>query len=112
MSQTAVFQGENTHIPPKLPFAIAVLGILWLAYAASNYGGTRYVIAVAIGGLAGIGLYHAGFGFTAAWRRIVSERRGQGLRAQMILLAAAWLFTQLAHYADGILANQGQSRAS
>ncbi|NRB29073.1 MAG: YeeE/YedE family protein [Rhizobiaceae bacterium] len=93
MSQTAVFQGENTHIPPKLPFAIAVLGILWVAYAASNYGGTRYVIAVAIGGLAGIGLYHAAFGFTAAWRRIVTERRGQGLRAQMILLAAACLFT-------------------
>lgn len=37
----------------------------------------------------GIALYHASFGFTTAWRRFISERRGSGLRGQMIMLAVA-----------------------
>src|SRR5207249_11705188 len=36
-------------------------------------------------------LYHALFGFTSAWRIFISDRRGVGLRAQMIMLAAAVL---------------------
>ncbi|WP_247869276.1 YeeE/YedE family protein [Ahrensia sp. R2A130] len=57
------------------------------------FGGPRYGVAVAIGALAGFALYHAAFGFTGAWRRVVSEKRGQGLRAQMVLLIAACAFT-------------------
>ncbi|MEM8750849.1 MAG: YeeE/YedE family protein [Pseudomonadota bacterium] len=57
------------------------------------YGGWRSVIATIIGGVAGFGLYHASFGFTAAWRRIVTEKRGQGLRSQMLLLVLACSLT-------------------
>jgi hypothetical protein len=32
-------------------------------------------------------LYHAAFGFTSAWRVFISDRRGAGLRAQMLMLA-------------------------
>lgn len=60
---------------------------------ASFHGGVRYVVASFIGLLAGFTLYHAAFGFTAAWRNIVTQRRGQGLRAQMFLLVAACALT-------------------
>ena len=70
--------------------AVATIGVCALAFP---FGGWRYVVAILIGTLAGIGLYHAAFGFTSAWRRIVTERRGQGLRAQMILLAATCAIT-------------------
>lgn len=42
-----------------------------------------------LGALMGLVLYHAAFGFTSAWRVFISDRRGAGLRAQMIMLAVA-----------------------
>ncbi|HIX62240.1 MAG TPA: YeeE/YedE family protein, partial [Candidatus Halomonas stercoripullorum] len=36
-------------------------------------------------------LYHAAFGFTSSWRIFIKERRGRGLRAQMVMLAIAVL---------------------
>lgn len=44
-----------------------------------------------IGGALGLALYHASFGFTSAWRVFIAERRGAGLRAQMVLMALAVL---------------------
>jgi hypothetical protein len=41
-----------------------------------------------VGALAGIVLYHAAFGFTTAWRVFIADRRGEGIRAQMLLFAA------------------------
>ena len=35
----------------------------------------------------GFSLYHASFGFSAAWRRFTADFDGRGLRAQMLLLA-------------------------
>jgi uncharacterized membrane protein YedE/YeeE len=43
------------------------------------------------GGGLGIALYHAAFGFTGGWRAFVADRRGAGLRGQMLLLALATL---------------------
>ena len=40
-----------------------------------------------IGAFAGLVLYHAAFGFTSSWRVFISDRRGAGLRAQMLMLA-------------------------
>ena len=40
-----------------------------------------------VGVAAGVVLYHAAFGFTSAWRVFISDRRGAGLRAQMLMLA-------------------------
>src|SRR3978361_1678006 len=42
-----------------------------------------------LGGALGLSLYHALFGFTSAWRVFIADRRGTGLRAQMIMLAIA-----------------------
>ena len=44
-----------------------------------------------VGVFAGIVLYHAAFGFTSSWRVLITDRRGAGLRAQMVMLAATCL---------------------
>lgn len=64
--------------------ALALLALV--AIGAYGEAGSRQAIATLIGGLAGLSLYHASFGFTAAWRRIVTEKRGGGLRAQFVLI--------------------------
>lgn len=49
-----------------------------------------------VGLAAGIILYHAAFGFTAAWREVAISGRSAGLRAQMLMLATTVLiFTPL-----------------
>ena len=65
---------------------IAVCLLLLTALGAYAEAGPRQAAATLIGGVAGLSLYHASFGFTAAWRRIVTERRGGGLRAQFVLI--------------------------
>jgi uncharacterized membrane protein YedE/YeeE len=40
-----------------------------------------------VGVTAGLVLYHAAFGFTSSWRHFVTSGRGDGLRAQMVMLA-------------------------
>ena len=37
----------------------------------------------------GLVLYHAAFGFTSSWRALLAERRGAGLRAQILMLGLA-----------------------
>ena len=51
--------------------------------------GTRQAALFLTGTALGIALYHALFGFTSAWREFLSEGRGAGLRAQMVMLALA-----------------------
>lgn len=58
--------------------------------------GTRQAALFTVGIAAGIILYHAAFGFTAAWRNVVATGRSAGLRAQMIMLGVTVLvFTPL-----------------
>ena len=42
-----------------------------------------------VGGVLGLLLYHAAFGFTSSWRVLISDRRGAGVRGQMLMLAVA-----------------------
>jgi len=65
--------------------ALAVLaaGARYLDLAAGWRQGALWIV----GALLGVALYHASFGFTQAWRAFVADRRGAGLRAQMIMLA-------------------------
>ena len=44
-----------------------------------------------LGALLGLTLYQAAFGFASSWRRFVADGRGDGLRAQMVMLAVASL---------------------
>jgi len=65
---------------------LGVAGLAAVVGAAMYEGGTTLALAALIGGFAGVALYHASFGFTGAWRRLILERRGAGLRAQMVLI--------------------------
>ena len=64
-----------------------VIGAVWLA---NDYGWRQGVLYL-VGGALGVALYHALFGFTSAWRVFIADRRGAGLRAQMVMLAVAVL---------------------
>ncbi|MTJ84185.1 MAG: YeeE/YedE family protein [Telmatospirillum sp.] len=64
---------------------LLLIGALALTGAVSWRQGALFLI----GGFAGISLYHAAFGFTSAWRVFLADRRGAGLRAQMLMLALA-----------------------
>jgi uncharacterized membrane protein YedE/YeeE len=66
-------------------FSLIISSVLFL-FLTINYGWRQAALFV-VGLSAGIILYHAAFGFTAAWRNIVTTGRGAGLRAQMIMLA-------------------------
>ncbi|MHA3914693.1 YeeE/YedE family protein [Halovulum sp. GXIMD14793] len=75
-----------TKLRKNLPFLIALAGLLVVALLAWNAAGWRLGLAAMIGGFAGISLYHASFGFTAGWRRLVTEWRSLGVRAQFLLI--------------------------
>ena len=76
----------NLDKGPVVFVALAfVLGTLSIGEAISPRQGLLFLI----GGLLGMTLYHASFGFTGGWRRFVVERRGRALRAQMLMIAAA-----------------------
>ena len=49
----------------------------------------RLAILLVLGALCGVTLYHAAFGFTAAYRRLLFDRDGTGVRAQLVMLGAA-----------------------
>ncbi|MGX1308666.1 putative membrane protein YedE/YeeE [Amorphus suaedae] len=82
------------------PAVLAALAALCLiAVAGALAGGWRLAAAAAIGGAAGVALYHAAFGFASSWRFVVRDRRGEGVRAQalMIVATAAVSFPLLAY---------------
>lgn len=74
---------------PITPVAGALL--LFGALAVGVAFEARTGLLMVVGGLLGMVLYHAAFGFTAAWRVFITERRGRGLRAQMVMLTVAVL---------------------
>jgi hypothetical protein len=51
----------------------------------------RQALLFVVGAALGLVLYHAAFGFTSAWRVFLTDHRGAGLRAQMLMLAVAVL---------------------
>jgi uncharacterized membrane protein YedE/YeeE len=53
--------------------------------------GWRYPVLFAIGGLLGLTLYAAGFGFTGAYRRLIVARDASAIYAQLLMLALATL---------------------
>jgi uncharacterized membrane protein YedE/YeeE len=84
---TATDSFSFAEIPNRLGvgFSLIISSVLFL-FLTINYGWRQAALFV-VGLSAGIILYHAAFGFTAAWRNIVTTGRGAGLRAQMIMLA-------------------------
>jgi uncharacterized membrane protein YedE/YeeE len=69
--------------PAAVTALVIALGA-WYLNAVINW---RQAALFVVGAGAGVVLYHAAFGFTSAWRVFISDRRGAGLRAQMVMLA-------------------------
>ena len=81
-SLTSVERRAFTPGPFVAAAAIAVGA--WLLHV--SYG-WRMGALFLVGTAAGVVLYHAAFGFTSAWRVFIADGRGEGLRAQMLMLA-------------------------
>jgi uncharacterized membrane protein YedE/YeeE len=69
--------------PAAITAALIVLAA-WYLHAVISW---RQAALFLVGAGAGVVLYHAAFGFTSSWRVFISDRRGAGLRAQMVMLA-------------------------
>jgi uncharacterized membrane protein YedE/YeeE len=69
---------------PAAGVATATAALAWYLFATIGW---RQAALFLVGTGAGIVLYHAAFGFTSSWRVFISDRRGAGLRAQMLMLA-------------------------
>jgi hypothetical protein len=77
--------------PQALVILAAMLGIAGIASLAAWHGGPRVALTALIGAAAGLALYHASFGFSATWRRLIAERRSLGIRAQIVMIGATIL---------------------
>ncbi|QOF70407.1 YeeE/YedE family protein [Aminobacter sp. SR38] len=73
----------------KGPVVFVGLALILGGLAIGQVIDTRQAVLFVIGGLLGLTLYHASFGFTGGWRRFVVEKRGNAIRAQMLMIAAA-----------------------
>ncbi|MCM5704096.1 YeeE/YedE family protein [Larsenimonas salina] len=101
--------------PGVMALAVLAVGLLWLAGTVSPAQAGLLLTGAGLG----VVLYHAAFGFTSAWRRVIVERRGRGLRAQMVLLSVAVVLffpplasgTLFGHAAEGFVAPIGVSVA-
>ena len=90
MNHAASESGGSTFVQYRglvgVTAAIAVLA----AYLGASFGARQSALML-VGVVAGLVLYHAAFGFTSSWRVFIATGRGAGLRAQMLMLAAACL---------------------
>ena len=85
MSRSLFITPGRKPLAPLLAFILLLQGAVFL----QNNVGTRQVLLLIVGAALGLTLYHAAFGFTSAWRVFINDRRGAGLRAQMVMLAVA-----------------------
>lgn len=92
--------GDSRHkgeapAPPAWPgpdWRIVGLALILLvggiAYIGGAVGGKQAAL-YTLGASLGLVLFHAAFGFASTWRAFLTEGRGAGLRAQMLMLALA-----------------------
>jgi len=85
---------ESAAISPRLradinptPLSVALILVVLGAWYLAQVVGINQAALYVVGALLGITLYHAAFGFTSAWRVFIADGRGDGLRAQMLMLA-------------------------
>ncbi len=71
-------------------FGIGVLAVGVLAVYLMSIS-AKHALLFAVGLAMGVTLYHAAFGFTAAYRRAITEREISGVTAQLLMLAAAMI---------------------
>lgn len=75
--------------PQTAVVAGAVAGLCALSLAIAQAGTLTLVLLFLTGAFLGAALYHAAFGFTSAFRLLLTDGRSAGLRAQLAMLALA-----------------------
>jgi uncharacterized protein len=80
--------GSTAEAPQPAVAAAGLAALALLAWLARGHG-WRMAVLAGIGALQGVVLYQALFGFTAAYRRLLVERDGRGVEAQLLMLAVA-----------------------
>ncbi|GHA37700.1 membrane protein [Devosia pacifica] len=73
----------------RLPAMVAAAMLLIGFFAITLLVDLRQASLFLVGGGLGAALYHGSFGFTGGWRRMVVEKRGRGMRAQMLMIGVA-----------------------
>jgi uncharacterized protein len=68
------------------PVTVVLFALLAGTLAIGMLVDIRHAVLFLIGAMLGITLYHASFGFTGGWRRLVVEKRGNAIRAQMLMI--------------------------
>lgn len=75
--------GVRVDTPPLLVIVLAlVAGVLVL----SNSVSVTQALLFLTGGLLGLALYQASFGFTGGWKRFATEGRSRSMRAQFLMI--------------------------
>ncbi len=75
--------------PDRSIALLTIVGLFAISLVLQHEFATRQALLFLIAIGMGVTLYHAAFGFTGGWRRFIRERRGAGVRAQLLLLAAS-----------------------
>ena len=92
MATELVLRGARKQTPGPAPqpavVAAALAAMAGLALAVAGHG-PRQLAVFGLGVLLGVALYHATFGFTAAYRRLIVARDARGVRAQLVMLGLA-----------------------
>src|SRR5699024_10521737 len=84
-----VYRSPALHAQQKTLITGGILvSIILLIYLAVTQAEMQPVLLI-LGLLLGYTLFHARFGFTSAFRRLMSVGNGQALRAHMVMLAVA-----------------------
>ncbi|HEV8143261.1 MAG TPA: YeeE/YedE family protein [Methylomirabilota bacterium] len=98
-----------TAYAPKMQGAVVGVAVALLAggaLALSVPYGWRHAALFLVGGALGLVLYHAAFGFTAAFRALVTAGDTRGLRAQMLMLAVATVLFAPMLSAESVFGNE------
>ena len=76
--------------PPPVQWPVVGAALTLLAGLAWQIGpGARMAALLGLGAALGYVLYHASFGFTAAWRRLILAKDGRGVAAQLVMVGLA-----------------------
>ena len=82
---------RDQNTVPWLPTFLALATLALAAGYIAQVISPRQAGLFLVGALSGVVLYHAAFGFTSSWRAFIVHSRGDGVRAQMLMLAATSL---------------------
>lgn len=95
MTTTVPSQPESRPISANLPsiqstvIAVGVLGSIALLWLTAATEGSAKAVLFLLGIALGVTLFHSRFGFTSAWRQLISVGQGRALQAHTVMLALA-----------------------